>query len=53
LIEDLLSRWEDKLGEPRFAAYHPALEDGIRKVKKYYCDFDNKPAFVLSLRKFI
>lgn len=51
LIEDLLSKWEDKLNDPKFTTYHDPIQDGITKLKKYYCGFDDRPAFVLALCK--
>ena len=51
LIEDLLSRWDDKLNDPTYIAYHTALQDGIDKLRKYYCAFNDRPAFILSVCK--
>jgi hypothetical protein len=51
-LEDLQSAWEAKLKEPRFKIYHEAIEDGLIKLKKYYCRFDEKPAYILGLGKF-
>ncbi|KAM6502312.1 hypothetical protein JOM56_002289, partial [Amanita muscaria] len=48
-LEDLMSSWEDKLNDDAFADYHNALQDGITKIRKYYCCFDEKPNFILSL----
>ena len=52
MIEELQTRWETKRDDPRFESYANALQDGLDKILKYYTSFDNKPAFVLSLRKF-
>jgi hypothetical protein len=50
-LEDLQSAWESKLNDPRFDIYHDAIRDGLTKLKKYYCRFDEKPAFILALSK--
>ena len=44
-----MSRWDDKLADPTYIAYHTAIEDGCEKVKKYYCAFNKRPAFALSI----
>ncbi|KAF8869823.1 hypothetical protein BD779DRAFT_1456446 [Infundibulicybe gibba] len=46
-IEDLQTAWEDKLSDPTYSIYHPAIADGLEKLKKYYSKFDEKPAFIL------
>ncbi|KAF8871099.1 hypothetical protein BD779DRAFT_1428662, partial [Infundibulicybe gibba] len=48
-IEDLQTAWEDKLSDPAYSIYHPAIADGLEKLKKYYSKFDEKPAFILAL----
>jgi hypothetical protein len=50
-LEELMLSWEDKIDDGDFADYHDALCDGIAKIKKYYCKFDEKPAFILALHK--
>jgi len=50
-LEDLQSAWEDKLEDSRYELYHDALKDGLAKIKKYYCKFDEKPAYIISLGK--
>ncbi|KAE9387347.1 hypothetical protein BT96DRAFT_768094, partial [Gymnopus androsaceus JB14] len=48
-FETLLTQWENKRKDPRFELYHPALEAGLAKLRKYYLKFDEKPAYILSL----
>ncbi|KAM6503159.1 hypothetical protein JOM56_000102, partial [Amanita muscaria] len=48
-FEDLQSAWEEKCDDHHFAPYHDAIYDGLVKLKKYYTQFDDKPAFLLSL----
>jgi hypothetical protein len=50
-LEDLQSVWEDKLEDSRFKIYHDALRDGLAKIRKYYCRFDEKPGYIISLGK--
>jgi hypothetical protein len=50
-IEELLTAWEAKRGNPRFAVYQTAINDGLAKLNKYYSRFDDKPAYVLALGK--
>jgi hypothetical protein len=50
-LEDLQSAWETKLNDSRFEIYHDALKDGLAKIMKYYCRFDEKPAYIISLGK--
>ena len=50
-IEDLLSAWEDKLADPYFELYLGGLQDGIDKINKYYCLFDQNPAILCSVGK--
>jgi hypothetical protein len=50
-IEELLMAWEAKHGNPRFAVYRTAINDGLAKLNKYYSRFDDKPAYVLALGK--
>lgn len=45
----MLTLWENKLDDMAFTLYHPVLEAGIAKFRKYYEKFDDKPAYVLSL----
>ncbi|KAF8676686.1 hypothetical protein AX14_004846 [Amanita brunnescens Koide BX004] len=53
LIEDLQTCWEKKQdstrGVERFAIYRNAIQDGLDKLKKYYNQFDEKPAYILAL----
>jgi hypothetical protein len=51
-LEDLQSAWEAKLNNPCFEIYHEAIRDGLTKLMKYYCKFDEKPAYILALSKF-
>jgi len=50
-LEDLLTAWEAKTEDTKYLDYHEGLSDGIDKIRKYYCQFDSKPAYVLSLGK--
>ncbi|KAF8067558.1 hypothetical protein FPV67DRAFT_1357976, partial [Lyophyllum atratum] len=49
LIEDLQTAWENKLQDGRYAIYWAAIQDGLNKLKKYYCKFDDKPVYILAL----
>ncbi|KAH9012617.1 hypothetical protein EDB83DRAFT_2233682, partial [Lactarius deliciosus] len=53
LIEELQTKWEKKRdgakGCERFAIYSTAIQDGLDKLRKYYCKFDEKPAYILAL----
>jgi hypothetical protein len=55
LIEELQTKWEKKRdgaqGYKRFAIYKEAIQDGLNKLRKYYCKFDEKPMYVLALSK--
>jgi len=48
-IERLQTAWESKASDPKYNLYRDALSDGLKKLKKYYTCFDEKPAYVLSL----
>ena len=50
-LEDLLAAWDTKKEDIKYFNYHKGLEDGIDKIRKYYCQFDNKPTCVLLLGK--
>src|SRR5882724_10911406 len=50
-LEDLLTAWEMKKEDIKYFNYHKGLEDSIDKIRKYYCQFDSKPTYVLSLSK--
>jgi hypothetical protein len=45
----LQTAWESKLASNRYSVYHNALQDGLKKLHKYYNKFDQKPAFLLAL----
>ena len=51
-LEDLQTAWEAKLEDPQLEIYHDAIKDGLAKLMKYYCRFDEKPAYILALGKF-
>jgi hypothetical protein len=51
-IEELQTAWEAKLDSLEFFDYHPAINDGLDKLKKYYSRFDKKPSYILALSKF-
>ncbi|KAF5383745.1 hypothetical protein D9615_003755 [Tricholomella constricta] len=48
-LEDLQSAWESKIEDSQFDIYHDAIRDGLAKLGKYYCRFDEKPAYILAL----
>jgi hypothetical protein len=48
-LKKLQSVWEDKLKDSCYELYHDALRDGLAKIKKYYCKFDEKLAHIISL----
>ncbi|KAM6491167.1 hypothetical protein JOM56_013406, partial [Amanita muscaria] len=48
-LKVLQSAWEAKLKESRYEIYHEAIKDGLAKLMKYYCRFDEKTAYVLAL----
>lgn len=50
-LEELQSTWEEKLEDPHYELYHDTLRDGLAKIKKYYCKFDDKPAYIISIGK--
>lgn len=35
--------------DPEYKPYEKGLLDAVDKLRKYYCKFDQKPAYVLSL----
>jgi hypothetical protein len=41
-LEVLQSAWEAKLKDPQFEIYHDVLKDGLAKIRKYYCKFNEK-----------
>ena len=51
MIEELQTAWEAKCGNPHFAMYQKAINDGLEKLNKYYLWFDEKPAYILALGK--
>ena len=50
-IEQLQTAWEAKHNNPKYAIYRMAIDDGLKKITKYYSHFDEKPAYVLALSK--
>ena len=36
-----------------FAKYHNAIDDGLRKIKKYYSCFNEKPAYIIALGEYL
>jgi hypothetical protein len=50
-IEKLQMTWEAKCGNPCFAVYQTAINNGLAKLNKYYSQFDEKPAYILALSK--
>lgn len=51
-LETLASRWEAKLQDPKYEAFHVALDKGLAKINKYYEKLDNTDVYVLALRKY-
>ncbi|KZS87552.1 hypothetical protein SISNIDRAFT_395834, partial [Sistotremastrum niveocremeum HHB9708] len=49
VFERLQTAWEKKQKDARFALYAPGLDKALKKLRKYYCAFDNKPVFVLAV----
>ncbi|KAH9007508.1 hypothetical protein EDB83DRAFT_2323718 [Lactarius deliciosus] len=53
LIKELQTRWEKKHDRAKnyeqFSIYKATIQDGLDKLHKYYCKFDEKPAYVLTL----
>jgi hypothetical protein len=54
-IEELLAKWEKKRdgirGYEQFSIYKMAIQDGVNKLRKYYCKFDEKLVYILALSK--
>ncbi|KAF8680603.1 hypothetical protein AX14_004549 [Amanita brunnescens Koide BX004] len=48
-VEELLSAWESKITDRRYTIFVRALKAGIDKLKKYYSQFDLKPAILINL----
>ena len=49
MIEELQTAWEAKRDDYRFSTYRIAINDGLEKLKKYYSQFDKKPAYIIAL----
>ncbi|RPD73175.1 hypothetical protein L226DRAFT_438021, partial [Lentinus tigrinus ALCF2SS1-7] len=47
-LEALLTRWEKRRADPKFALFHPALDRGLDKLRKYYLKLDNTDAYILA-----
>ena len=45
--------WEAKLTNPWYTLSKDAIQQGLRKIGKYYDKFDNKPVYALTLGKLI
>ncbi|KAH9928415.1 hypothetical protein B0H21DRAFT_670095, partial [Amylocystis lapponica] len=48
-LEAMCTRWEKKLTKAKYAIFHPALEDGLAKLNKYYRKLDDSRVYVLSM----
>ena len=48
-LEELQTAWEKKRDDPKYAMYKNALNDGLKKLNKYYTRLDQSPVFVLAL----
>jgi hypothetical protein len=53
IIEQLQTAWEEKRDSDKFALYKDAINDGLRKLRKYYSRIDSKPAIILALGLFL
>ncbi|KIM62266.1 hypothetical protein SCLCIDRAFT_25194 [Scleroderma citrinum Foug A] len=49
VLEELQTSWEAKKADPRYKPYHPAIERGLAKIRKYYTRLDDKPVYILAL----
>ncbi|RDX52411.1 hypothetical protein OH76DRAFT_1316067, partial [Lentinus brumalis] len=47
-LEALLTRWEKRRADPKYALFHPALDKGLEKLRKYYLNLDNTDAYILA-----
>ena len=47
-LEALLTRWEKRRADPRFDLFHPVLDCGLEKLKKYYLNLDNTDIYILA-----
>ena len=50
-LEELQTTWEEKKEDPQYELYHPAIERGLAKIRKYYNRLDDKPVYILALGK--
>lgn len=48
-IEELQTAWEAKRDNNHFLAYQMAIDDSLKKLKKYYSWFNEKPTYVIAL----
>ncbi|KAI1789377.1 hypothetical protein LXA43DRAFT_872172, partial [Ganoderma leucocontextum] len=48
-LERLVTKWEKKVQDRKYALFHNALKAGIAKLNKYYKKLDNSDAYILSL----
>jgi hypothetical protein len=51
-LEELQTAWEAKHNSEHFTIYKQAINDGLKKLQKYYSRLDSKPTFILALSKF-
>jgi len=49
MIEELQTAWEAKQDSDCFSTYQTAINDGLKKLNKYYSWFNEKPAYILAL----
>ncbi|KAF9031275.1 hypothetical protein BDZ89DRAFT_948935, partial [Hymenopellis radicata] len=49
VFEEVMTKWETLLEDDNFALYHPAIQAGIAKMRKYYLKFDQKPAYLMAM----
>ncbi len=53
VLETLAFRWEAKSQDPKYKAFHVALEKGLAKINKYYQKLDNTNIYILALCTFL
>jgi hypothetical protein len=51
-LKELQTAWEAKRNSKCFTIYKQAIDDGLKKLQKYYSWLDSKLTFILALGKF-
>ncbi|KAG0703363.1 hypothetical protein DFH29DRAFT_874486 [Suillus ampliporus] len=49
LYEDFIAKWHSFAADPKMMILQPALEAGIKSLKKYYNKTDNSPVHIVSM----